>query len=371
MNSRVHARQQAQLAFDASGQNLIVGERSQCPLAPEVLAALTAESPLVVQQFGGGLTARVFRLAINGREYTLKQKRAEALVRNVDGQTSFLNEVQRRADFARLQADPVWAARFSHIVPTLYADYRLGIILSPWLPGAPLDRFDEAIFRQILETAVACEEAGLMEWDLCPGNIIEDNGHIWLFDFGYMYPFDPLTEYNSNGLSDPLFHACERFETRHFFGWLLKHESAIPAPQALALFRSLKSVAVEVYQQKWHWLQQHAASEPVCQWVSSQVARWQHALSSDTALAELFELENFRSQVLDIEDDLHGKSCTELTLRRLAFVERCLQQRFDVLAQGGALFYDNAGKSQEQLLASYHHKRALAEQYLLSAAERL
>ncbi len=69
-----------------------------------------------------------------------------------------------------------------------------------------------------------------MEWDLCPGNLLMDNGHLWLFDFGYMYPFQPLQSYNSNGLQDPLFHACERFETRFFFGRLLEENQ----PEAVA-----------------------------------------------------------------------------------------------------------------------------------------
>ena len=364
MNAQVHARQQAQLAFAASNQPLVVGDVAACPLPPAELAALTTDSPLVVEHFGGGLTARVLHLCIDGKHYTLKQRRAEALVRNIDGETSFLNEVQRRADFTRLKADPAWTGRFDHIVPTLYADYRLGIILSPWLPGQPLNRFDANIFRQILTTAVACEEAGLMEWDLCPGNILEDQGSIWLFDFGYMYPFDPLTQFNSNGLSDPLFHACERFETRNFFGWLLRQPSMAEAEQ-LALYRELKVVALEVYQQKLSWLRQHEASVEVCQWVAGFIQQWQSALTSEEALCSLFEEENFRSQVLDIEDDLHGKSCSAFTLQRLDFVERCIRERFAALQQGGALFYDNAGKSQSELLALYADKRRQVLQYQL------
>ena len=106
MNAQVHARQQAQLAFAASNQPLVVGDVAACPLPPAELAALTTDSPLVVEHFGGGLTARVLHLCIDGEHYTLKQRRAEALVRNIDGETSFLNEVQRRADFTRLKADP-------------------------------------------------------------------------------------------------------------------------------------------------------------------------------------------------------------------------------------------------------------------------
>ena len=204
-----------------------------------------------------------------------------------------------------------------------------------------------------------------MEWDLCPGNIIEDQGQIGLFDFGYMYPFDPLVDFNSNGQSDPLFHACERFETRNFFGWLLRHSQAMDNAAQLALYRELKVVALEIYEQKLAWLQSQGASSTVLAWVASFINRWQQALQDPQALASLFEVENFRSQVLDIEDDLHGKSCSRFTLQRLDFVEQCIRSRFAALQEGGALFYDNAGKSQTELLALYAQKRRLAQQYQL------
>jgi len=363
MNALVHARQQAQLAFAASGANLVVGEASACPLPPAALAALTPADPCVVEQFSGGLTARVLHLCIDGVHYTLKQRREEALVRNIDGQTSFLNEVQRRADFTRLKADPAWAGRFDHIVPTLYADYRQGIILSPWLPGQAPTQLNADLFDQLLSTMVACEEAGLMEWDLCPGNLLLDQGFLWLFDFGYMYPFDPLQHLNSNGLSDPLFHACERFETRFFFGWLLNQ--ALPMAQQLALYRQLKQVALAHYASKRAHLAARGATAPVLAWLDEIMARWQQALGSEAALAACFELEAFRSHVLDIEDDLHGQSCTATTLARIDFVCQALTQRHAALAAGGALFYDNAGRDQASLLALYAHKRQQAQAWRL------
>ena len=367
MNARVEARQQAQLAFVNSGEELIVGTVDHCPLPPDVLVALELDSPLVVEHFAGGLTARVLHLCIEGKHYTLKQKRHEALVRNIDGETSFLNEVQRRADFMALKADPAWSGRFEHIVPTLYADYRRGIILSPWLEGKPLDRFDGEIFRQILSTAIACEEAGLMEWDLCPGNIIDDSGFVWLFDFGYMYQFDPLCEFNSNGLTDPLFHACERFETRNFFGWLLRNPQQLDQEQQLALYRELKEVALSLYQQKRSHLSAKGAHQVVLDWLDNQISRWQQALASSQALALLFAMENFRSQVLDIEDDLHGKSCTALTLKRIDYVQQQISEHYDALVVNGALFYANEGKSQAELLQVYRQKQQVAISYQLAS----
>ncbi|STT10498.1 phosphotransferase [Klebsiella pneumoniae] len=138
----MNLRQQQQQAFDRSGEPLIVGNVSHCPLPPETLAALGPDSPYVVQVYGSGLTGEVYRLRIAGKEYNLKKRRAVAGVANLNGQLSFLNEVQRRQALQQLKDDPVTAPRFTHIVPTLYADYRLGILLSPldrWRADTPVD----------------------------------------------------------------------------------------------------------------------------------------------------------------------------------------------------------------------------------------
>lgn len=218
----MNLRQQRQQVFDRSGEPLIVGDVSHCPLPPETLAALGPDSPYVVQVYGSGLTGEVYRLRIAGKEYNLKKRRAIAGVANLNGQLSFLNEVQRRQALQRLKDNPVTAPRFTHIVPTLYADYRLGILLSPWIDGELIHQLTPPLIAQLFTTLEACEEQGLMEWDLCRGNLLVDHQEqLWLFDFGYMYPFDPLREFNSNGLADPLFHFVERFETRFFFSWLM------------------------------------------------------------------------------------------------------------------------------------------------------
>lgn len=148
--------------------------------------------------------------------------------------------------------------------------------------------------------------------------LVDSDNQLWLFDFGYMYPFDPLREFNSNGTQDPIFHAVERFETRFFFGWLLS--SALTENQQLTLFRQLKQRAVASYQRKVHWLHTQQATSQVLAHYRQIIERWQTALSSEHAFVHLFQLEAFRSHVLDIEDDLHGQSCTPLTLKRIDYV---------------------------------------------------
>jgi hypothetical protein len=73
------------------------------PLTLLQLKNTTKSSNYVVQSFNSGLTAIVYQIQMNGQSWTLKLKRSVSLVNNIDGQTSFLNEVQRRRDLVKLK----------------------------------------------------------------------------------------------------------------------------------------------------------------------------------------------------------------------------------------------------------------------------
>lgn len=355
--NREQQRQAAQLAFVASGQDIEVGDAGACPLPVEQLMATTGEEDWVVQQLEGGLTAHVFRLRAGGRDWTLKKARERCLVQNVDGQTSFLNEVQRRADISRLQDNPATADRLRAAVRTVYASYRRGIILSPWIEGEPVADWDE---RRLLQMFGALEElvlAGLFEWDFCPGNVLDD-GHIRLFDFGYMYRFDPLLEFNSNGRDTPLFHAAERFETRNFFAFLLRVEQEQGMDAALSALRLEKQIALESYQRLLAQLVARGVHPEVRAWLEAIIARWQQALRYD--LSTLYLTEGWRSHRLDLMDDLHGHSCTPATLRRLDWLEQVARDHQRELRQQQALFWDDATLDAAQLLDMLQQSRQQA-----------
>ncbi|MGY5451626.1 phosphotransferase [Agarivorans sp. MS3-6] len=364
MNALVEQRQQSQLRFQQGKDNIIVGDIDACPLTVDELVALNASSPHVVEVFDGGLTATVFHLCIKGRHYNLKRKRPQALVHNVDGETSFLNEVQRRRDIQRLKDSPQTALAFKHIVATLYADYRRGFILSPWIDGKPICSFSREIFRQIFASQFALEQAGLMEWDMSPGNIIYDGRQIHLFDFGYMYPYDPLEHYNSDGLEAPAFHAVERLETRNVFGYLLRYQDVMTQNDQLALYRELKEVALDIYTEKLIWLKQNYAKPAIIQWQTAIIERWEYALDNERSLKNLFIAESFRSHCLDIADDISGKSCTAMTLRRIDKVITMLATVYLQLENNGALLFDNAKLGQVELIKKYQEYRSLAANYL-------
>ena len=360
-------RQQAQQAFVDSGKNIEVGSLQGIPLTLEQLKTTTAESDYVVEVFNSGLTAVVYHLQIDGQHWTLKQKRKVSLVNNIDGQTSFLNEVQRRQDLAELkQHNPEC---FKHIVDTQFASFTDGIILSPWITGNPLVILNRDIFQQIFSSIVNLELSGLFEWDFCPGNILLDNQHeIKLFDFGYMYRFDPKVHFNSNGQDTPLFHGIERFETRFFFDFLLKNPLNLTTEALFELYRLEKRCALEAYQMKLQQLIELDAGTSVIarQWAINH--HWQAALEDEAAMQELYLVEAFRSNVLDLLDDLHGHSCTPYTLKKADLTLDLIDNNFELLRAKNGFFFGDELLSKNELVAKYNQLRKDAERYQLNMA---
>ncbi|MED5621668.1 hypothetical protein [Ideonella sp. BN130291] len=353
-------RHAAQFAFAASGADLVVGSTDRLPWSAAELATLDLGDAAVLQRLDSGLTARVYRLTDGTRHWTLKRARPQALVHNNDGQTSFLNEVQRRADLQALKRQPGGEQRWAAIVDTEFAAYRQGVILSPWIEGQPVQHWDERRLVQLFEVVCALWTEGLFEWDLCSGNILDDGRQLRLFDFGYMYRFDPLRQFNSagNGSDQPMFHPAERFETRHHAAHLLTLAEEAGEAAALQAFRLEKAVATEAYRQMRSTIAPRGAAQHVIDWLDSLVRRWHTALQGSAEA--LYRSELWRSHVLDLHDDLSGRSCTPMTLRRVDWLLDSLVHHHDALRAGGAFFGGDDWRGRDQLLSHYRAQRQLA-----------
>ena len=360
LDARRHAHQ---LDFLATGNELTIGDAASCPLPPEQLAATRGDEPHVVQTLSNGLTARVHQLYIDGRRWALKQARPECLVQNLDGQTSFLNELQRRRELEALKAVPGGPVRFRGVTDTLYASLRHGIILTPWIDGQPVRQWDARRLRQVFALGVEWLLAGLFEWDFSPGNLLDDGEQVWMFDFGYMYRFDPLRQLNTagHGTDVPMFHLAERFETRNYFGHLLDCEAREGRAAALGQFRLEKEIASAAYERLMSALQSRGADGLVLDATATCIARWAQALRGD--LETLFLVEGWRSHVIDLDDDLRGQTCTPMTLRRAEWLLAALRDHFTTLRSKSAFFWHDEEKSQAKLLETYERRRDDAQRF--------
>lgn len=358
-------RQRDQQAFVDSGENIVVGTLEGIPITLEQLKNTTADSSYVVETFNSGLTAVVFHLRIDGKSWTLKQKRAVSLVNNIDGQTSFLNEVQRRRDLTKLKQRE--SENFKHIVDTQFASFHDGIILSPWIEGEPLSTLNHDVFQQIFTAIVNLELHGLFEWDFCPGNILLNNqGEITLFDFGYMYQFNSNIHFNNNGFDTPLFHGVERFETRFFFDFLLKNPNNLSTEALFDLYKLEKQCALEAYQHKLQQLIVQNANTNVIAWQQAINHRWQNALTNDAELQILYLVERYRSNVLDLLDDLHGQSCSPYTLKKADLALSLIDQHFEILQSQNGFFFGDETLSKSDLISKYKELRVTAQRFQLN-----
>lgn len=362
-------RRRQQLAFVSSGQELAWGDAGNAPLTLVDLRTLHPKHAAVREVHDSGLTAIVYKVHAKGRDWAVKQARPKCLVKNVDGQTSFLNELQRRTELAVLMTQPGGSGCWLALPETVYASLRHGVIVSPWIAGSPVDEWSERALRQLFDTGRELVRAGFFEWDFCPGNVLDDGQQIRLFDFGYMYRFDPLRHFNSagSGTSVPQCHLAERIETRHVFGWLLKLEQTQGMDAALAAFRLEKSIALDTYERLYSELAQDGASTSVLDWLAQIMGGWRAALSGD--LPGLYLREGWRSHTLDLEDDLHGQTCTPSTLKRADWLLAALQQSHAALAGCGVFNGGDAALSQSALLAAYQRKRDAAQGFQIQHTE--
>ncbi|MFO1253326.1 MAG: hypothetical protein U1E77_19850 [Inhella sp.] len=356
-------RQAAQLAFAASGAELRVGDPAALPWPLPALR--TGQGLQVRQHIDSGLSATIECVEAAGRLWCVKRARPEARVRNVDGQTSFLNEVQRRADIEALKRrDP---GRWGALVDTAYADYRAGLIVSPWIAGGAVCEWGERTLGQLFEAACALWLEGLFEWDLCAGNLLDDGRQLRLFDFGYCYRFDPLRQFNSAGRGDdqPLFHPAERFETRCYSALLLQLECTQGQAAALAAFRRAKQAALPAYARMRAAVAARGASAAVLDWLDAICTRWREALRGDAEA--LYLAEAWRSHRLDLDDDLRGQSCTPTTLARADWLLATAQAHPAALR--GALFWGEQALSRAALQAHLRALRADAERFQLGQGQ--
>lgn len=303
------ARQAEHLAWLARGEECAFGSTAGLPRPLPDLAALSPEDPAVFAVHDGGLTARVLGVALDGQRFAVKQARAECKVRNADGATSFLNELRTHQHLVALRSQ---GTATPGIVAPLCGSLHLGVLVSPWIDGTEPDLTDPRAARALLASGLSLLRHGVFEWDYAPGNLLDDGHTVWLFDFGYAYRFDPLTQFNSagtTGTEHPEHHWIERIESRALFGQLLDH----PEPEAGFLRFKREALAAA---QAWRAELAVRGAQPfiLADW-DARIADWTHRLAHDPT--GLYLACAWQAHHSDLLDDLKGQSCTPRTLRRV------------------------------------------------------
>jgi tRNA A-37 threonylcarbamoyl transferase component Bud32 len=363
MSTINEVRQQRSVEFLQRGVEFSFGEHADCPMSPVALASIDRRHALVKKTLNSGLTATVYKVAIGERAFALKRVREACKVQNLDGKTSFLNELQRHAELRVLRESGV---QLPGVIAPLYGSLRHGFVISNWIEGERVMRWDARRIRQVLELGARLIEHGFFEWDFCPGNLLDDGQVVWMFDFGYMYRFDPLTQINNagNGLNCPQFHLAERIEARNLFAYLLEIERDRGEAAALDLFRLQKEIASETYEQLRDRLARKGASRFVLSFYGDLIARWHSALNGD--LQTLYLHDAWRAHSADLADDLRGTTCTNGTLLRAQWLIARARTHHAQLCAIGALNQEDRALSAQALTGRYAAQYEQASRYLVA-----
>ncbi|MCD4714637.1 MAG: hypothetical protein K8R73_15235 [Clostridiales bacterium] len=310
----MNKRQREMSLFDQSNQKYILGTLSNTGFNVEDLENIDGKSQYVCQIVESGLTGVIYKLKSNGF-YNLKRKRKTSKVKNVDGQLSFLNELMCRSKILEHQEHLI--SLKNGIIKTIYADYRKGILLSEWIDGEHPEVLDVDWIQDTINITLDLQKIGLFEWDLSRGNILVKDNKVKLFDFGYCYQFDPLVDYNSEGVNEPRFHALERLETRYLMLELYKNQRIKGKAEMLQLYKEIKMAGIKSYLDHNKYLEANGASTQVLEHFHNIIEEWRKGISNIQELEKLYIKDVLRSHLLDIHDDLSGKSCTQNTLLRI------------------------------------------------------
>jgi len=325
--------------FINSGNNIIIGRL----IYPEDILLKNIE-----KVFDNGLTSIVYKIKIDDKYFTLKKARENTKVDNIDGKMAFLNEIFVRKRIEDLRDKKI--SGLEGLVKTIYANFKDGIILSEWINGEEIVDFDKEILENIFYNLYNLDINGIFEYDLCLGNfLISPNKRVYMYDFGYAYFFDPLKEYNPDGDEFKMANIGERLETRCFMYYLFLKEKE--NKDYLTLFRIEKEILLKYLNLKLDFLISNKADKNIVSYYKKEIERIKKSLNNEKELIELYYNNKVRSFILDIYDDLHGKTCTRWTLEKIEFILQEIKTNFNKIKR--YLFWDDRKMNLKQLIDKY------------------
>jgi hypothetical protein len=128
----------------------------------------------------------------------------------------------------------------------------------------------------------------------------------------------------------------------------------------LDAFAQVKHCACICYENLGQRLTARGAQATVLVWLNDYVTRWRTALLEESALYTQYLVDAWRAHLLDVEDDLRGRICTALTLRRLDWLTRSLNRHGSLLEEHQAFFWADKTRSAQERLNHLESMRAQA-----------
>jgi hypothetical protein len=297
--------------FLQTGQNLTIGSLEELQLTKDDLIALgEPHGPVIeaVKPKRGPLA--IFVIKHHGHLYEVR------LLQDKDLDHSFLHECMIRNHLTKVPSEMVK----ERVVRTLAMDYHDGYIVSEVQETTPLRPPAFVGYEAFYKMLWDLERSQLFATELSPTTLAMQGDHIVMTDVAHLVPFNPLTDYNEQGLVLPQAHMVERFE-KHFLidAWgIMETTDSIQA--AIENIKIAKAAMLIVYMNKLRYVQSNGGSVTITAWMTGLIDEVKKYLVGPDELWQEYMTNRYRGYVKDMVDELDQPSIHSKTIAKLDFL---------------------------------------------------
>lgn len=313
---------------------------------PTSLEAAQKLLPGIDEVHQEGCTSIVYRYNYESHSYAIKVKRKDIPQFPKDLYYSFDIEMAFRFVSQIFE--------INGICKTLYTNNSPKVMISDWISGCyikNMNAIDVTAVAHAFELMLDLQKMGFFIFDLNMSNIKYKDGMPYLYDFGYVYPFNPRIEcnpYTINRVPDMYFDNLERYKTTHIMRYISNIERTNGSLVAIQQYELFADIFLQ-YQQKWLlYLKERDAAAWLCDRAELNIM-W-YSSERETATTERYILDKFLSYILTLEEGIYYDLYDEKFSVRLNELLSLVESSYDQLKKGITYFSYPIESSAEELI---------------------
>lgn len=295
----------------AEGKNIVLGAIDDVGLTTQDIASIGEPHGLVVEA--------VLETSNGVQGFVIKHQGHLLEVRRQvgdDEQHAFLHECIIRSHIVKIPSELV----HQMIPKTLAMDWLAGFIISEHVESKPLTPLPFPLYESLFQGLWDLERSQLFASELSSRTLGVTSTHVVFKEVSHFVPFDPLTEYNEQGLVFPASHMIERFEKHYLIEAWADLETSDSVSAVIENIKIEKAAMLIIYMSKLRYLQTHGASVTILAWMNGLIDEIKKYLAGPDELWQEYMTNRYRGYVKDLVDELDQPAITPLTLRKLDFL---------------------------------------------------
>jgi hypothetical protein len=295
----------------AKGENIVIGSLDDLGFTKADIASIGEPHGLIVES--------VLETPNGVQGFVIKHQGHLLQVRRLVGDDvkhAFLHECIIRSHIVKIPSELV----HKMIPKTLAMDYFAGIIISEHVESLPLIPLPFKLYESLFQGLWDLERSQLFSTELSSRTLGVTSTHVVFKEVAQFVPFDPLNDYNEQGLVFPASHMIERLEKQFLIEAWADLETSDSVSAVIENIKIEKAAMLIIYMSKLRYLQTHGASVTILAWMNGLIDEVKKYLAGPDELWQEYMTNRSRGYVKDLVDELDQPSITPLTIRKLDFL---------------------------------------------------